>query len=38
LRKAPDAIELDTSNLTIEEQVDFILKRAKEIIREKDKL
>jgi len=25
LRKAPDAIELDTSNLTIEEQVDFIL-------------
>ncbi len=37
LRKAPDAIELDTSHLTIEEQVDFILKRAKEIIREKEK-
>jgi cytidylate kinase len=37
LRKAEDAIELDTSNLTIEEQVDFILKRAKEIIREKEK-
>ncbi|MGD1046267.1 MAG: (d)CMP kinase [Bacteroidota bacterium] len=36
LRKAPDAIELDTSHLTIEEQVDFILKRAKEIIREKE--
>jgi CMP/dCMP kinase len=34
LRKAPDAIELDTSNLTIEEQVDFILGRAKEILRE----
>ena len=33
LRKAPDAIELDTSNLTIEEQVDFILRRAKEILR-----
>ena len=37
LRKAPDAIELDTSHLTIEEQVDFILERAKEIIREKGK-
>jgi cytidylate kinase len=35
LRKAPDAIELDTSNLTIEEQVNFILERAKEIILEK---
>jgi cytidylate kinase len=29
LRKAADAIELDTSNLTIEEQVDFIVARAK---------
>jgi cytidylate kinase len=37
LRKASDAIELDTSILTIEEQVDFILERAKEIIREKEK-
>jgi cytidylate kinase len=37
LRKAADAIELDTSNLTIEEQVNFILERAKEIIWEKDK-
>jgi CMP/dCMP kinase len=37
LRKAPDAIELDTSHLTIEEQVDFILERAKEIIQEKEK-
>jgi cytidylate kinase len=34
LRKAPDAIELDTSDLTIEEQVDFILGRAKEILEE----
>jgi cytidylate kinase len=37
LRKASDAIELDTSNLTIEEQVDFILERAKDIIRKKEK-
>lgn len=37
LRKASDAIELDTSNLTIDDQVNFILKRAKEIIREKAK-
>ncbi len=36
LRKANDAIELDTSYLTIEEQVGFILDRAKEIIQ-KDK-
>ena len=28
LRKADDAIELDTSNLTIEQQVDFIVKEA----------
>ncbi|HXG38274.1 MAG TPA: (d)CMP kinase [Bacteroidota bacterium] len=32
LRKAPDAIVLDTSNLTVEQQVDFIVQRAKEII------
>lgn len=32
LRKAPDAIELDTTNLSIEEQVDFIVKRALEVI------
>jgi cytidylate kinase len=32
LRKAQDAIELDTSNLTIDEQVDFIVKRANRII------
>ena len=38
LRKATDAIELDTSCLTIEEQVDFILKRANEIILKKEKL
>ncbi|RPI04735.1 MAG: (d)CMP kinase, partial [Ignavibacteriae bacterium] len=33
LRKAADAIELDNSNLTIDEQVNFILERAKEIIQ-----
>jgi cytidylate kinase len=37
LRKAPDALELDTSHLTIEEQVSFILKRATEIIQENEK-
>jgi CMP/dCMP kinase len=36
LRKAVDAIELDTSRLTIEEQVNFILERAKEIIQIKE--
>jgi cytidylate kinase len=30
LRKADDAIELDTSNLTIEKQVEFIFNKAKE--------
>jgi cytidylate kinase len=34
LRKAQDAIELDTSNMTIEEQVDFILERANMIFNE----
>jgi cytidylate kinase len=34
LKKAPDAIELDTSNLTIEEQVNFILVRANKIIQQ----
>ena len=38
LRKAPDAIELDTSFLTLEEQVDCIVRRAKEIIQGKEKL
>ena len=38
LRKAPDAMELDTSSLTIEEQVDVILRRAKEIIQGKEKV
>lgn len=33
LRKAADAIELDTSNLTIEEQVTFIVNQAKELIQ-----
>jgi len=32
LRKAEDALELDTSHLTVEQQVDFIVKRAKELI------
>jgi cytidylate kinase len=32
LIKAPDAIELDTSHLTIEEQVAFIVTKAKELI------
>ena len=32
LQKASDAIELDTSNLTIEEQVDFIVAKAQSII------
>lgn len=32
LRKAEDAVELDTSSLTIEEQVQFVVARAKEII------
>lgn len=34
LKKAGDAIELDTSGLTIEEQVEFIVKKAREIIRQ----
>jgi cytidylate kinase len=34
MKKADDAIELDTSNLSIEEQVEFILKRAKEYIEQ----
>ncbi|MEK6572288.1 MAG: (d)CMP kinase, partial [Bacteroidota bacterium] len=29
----PDAIEFDTSNLTIEEQVRIVVEKAKEIIR-----
>lgn len=32
LRKADDAIELDTSNLTIDEQVEIIVKKANEIL------
>ena len=37
LRKATDAIELDTSNMTIDEQVNFILERADQIICEYEK-
>ncbi len=33
LRKADDAVVLDTSTLTIEEQVDFIVEKAKALIR-----
>jgi CMP/dCMP kinase len=33
LKKAEDSIELDNSNLSIEEQVDFVLTRAKEILQ-----
>lgn len=32
LKPAPDAIELDTSNLTIEDQVRFVVKKANEIL------
>jgi cytidylate kinase len=35
LRKAPDAIVLDTSNMTVEQQVEFIVQRANEIIERK---
>ncbi len=34
LKKAADAIEVDTTNLSIEQQVEFIVSRAKEIIRQ----
>lgn len=33
LKKAEDAVELDTSNMTVEQQVDFIVQRAKEILK-----
>jgi cytidylate kinase len=35
LKKADDAIELDTSGLTIEEQVGFIVKKAMEIMQKR---
>lgn len=35
LTKSPDAIEVDTSNLTIEEQVDLILEESKKIAEKK---
>jgi CMP/dCMP kinase len=37
LRKANDAIELDTSNLTIDEQVNFIVEKARNIINRDSK-
>jgi cytidylate kinase len=37
LKRAHDAIELDTSGLTIEQQVDFVVKKAKEILEKPSK-
>lgn len=37
LKKAVDAIELDTSSLTVQQQVDFIVERALEIINKQGK-
>jgi cytidylate kinase len=34
LKKAGDALELDTTTLTVEEQVEFILERARKLIQE----
>jgi cytidylate kinase len=34
--KAADAIELDTSKLTIEEQVDFVVRKAREFLQKMD--
>jgi cytidylate kinase len=36
LRKAPDAIELDTSHLTIEQQVQFVVDQAKRVLERRD--
>ncbi|HYQ87309.1 MAG TPA: (d)CMP kinase [Bacteroidota bacterium] len=33
LRKAPDAIELDTSRLSVEQQVEYVVQKAREILR-----
>jgi cytidylate kinase len=35
LSKAPDAIELDTSDLTIEEQVQFVIDEARKVAEKK---
>jgi cytidylate kinase len=37
LKKADDAIVLDTSNMTIDEQVEFIVKKAREVIGQPEK-
>lgn len=37
LKKADDAIEIDTTNLTIEEQVELVLKKAYELINQNSK-
>mgnify|MGYP000529533234 CR=1 FL=1 len=36
LLKVPDAIEINTSDLTIDEQVEIILERVKEVVRQKE--
>ena len=36
LRRAPDAMELDTSNLTIDEQVELVVNKAKEILEKSE--
>jgi cytidylate kinase len=36
LRKAPDAIEVDTSDLTIEQQVQFVVDQAKRVLEKRD--
>lgn len=35
LRRAPDAIDLDTSDLTIEEQVEFVVRKAQKLIAQR---
>jgi cytidylate kinase len=37
LKRAQDAIELDTSGLTIEEQVDFVVRKARAILEKSSK-
>lgn len=37
LRRAPDAMELDTSNLTIDEQVELVVNKAKEILEKSER-
>ena len=37
LRRAPDAIDVDTSNLTIDEQVELVVNKAKEILEKSER-